>query len=75
MHEESTKVISSTTFQRNIGRVQSDVAMGKEHVVIAAHGRPMMVLIPAEDYEELQRDRRDALRARLGLVRSAAAVQ
>lgn len=71
MNEKPTRTISGTEFQRNIGATQSDVAFRKDHIVVAIHGRPMMVLVPAEDYDELQALRREAIWMRLTKLNDA----
>jgi prevent-host-death family protein len=46
-------VINASEFQRRLGEF-SDIAR-REPVTVTRHGRPLLVLLSAEDYERLRR--------------------
>lgn len=65
MGEVKTKTISSTEFQRNIGAVIDQVRNGKTAIIIAAHGRPQVALLPVDEYDALIEARRQLAWTRL----------
>jgi prevent-host-death family protein len=65
MAEAKTKTISSTEFQRNIGAVIDQVRNGKSAVIVAAHGRPQVAILPVDEYESLVEARRQLAWTRL----------
>ncbi len=65
MGEMKTKTISSTEFQRNIGAVIDQVRNGKTAIIIAAHGRPQVALLPVDEYDALMEARRQLAWTRL----------
>lgn len=65
MGEVKTKTISSTEFQRNIGAVIDQVRNGKTAIIIAAHGRPQVALLPVDEYDALVEARRQLAWTRL----------
>jgi prevent-host-death family protein len=51
--------VTSTEFQKNIGRIQHQVLETQKAVVVTNHGREAFVLVPAKEYRRLKsRDRR-----------------
>jgi prevent-host-death family protein len=65
MAEAKTKTISSTEFQRNIGAVIDQVRNGKSAVIVAAHGRPQVAILPVDEYDALMEARRQLAWTRL----------
>ncbi len=65
MAEAKTKTISSTEFQRNIGAVIDQVRNGKHAVIVAAHGRPQVAILPVDEYDALMEARRQLAWTRL----------
>jgi len=74
MAEAKTKTISSTEFQRNIGSVIDQVRNGKSAVIVAAHGRPQVAILPVDEYDALMEARRQLAWTRLARLTSESVV-
>jgi prevent-host-death family protein len=64
----SAKHIASTEFQRNIGAVIDQVRNGKEAVIVCAHGRPQVAILPVDEYEGLLKAKRELAFMRLATL-------
>ncbi|MBZ0300045.1 MAG: type II toxin-antitoxin system Phd/YefM family antitoxin [Anaerolineae bacterium] len=53
MNNKCPSVISSTTLQREVGRVTRRVNRNKEHIIVERDGFPIVVMIPIDEYEQL----------------------
>jgi prevent-host-death family protein len=74
MAEGKAKTISSTEFQRNIGAVIDQVRNGKSAVIVAAHGRPQVAILPVDEYEALMEARRQLAWTRLARLTTESAM-
>jgi prevent-host-death family protein len=46
-----TATITSSTLQREIGKVIKRVAMNREHLTVHSNGFPVAVILPVADYK------------------------
>ena len=60
MVRDTVKVISSTEFQRNIGAKVHEVSTNKHIIIVQAHGRDQVALLPVDRLRELQAKERAA---------------
>jgi len=44
--------VTATEAKQNFGKIFSKVAFGKEHITVEKQKKPLMVMIPMDDYEE-----------------------
>lgn len=64
----SAKHIASTEFQRQLRAVMDRVRNHKETVIVCAHGRPQVAILPVDEYEGLLKARRELAFMRLAKV-------
>lgn len=53
MKQVPISTISSTTLQREVGRVTRRVNRDKEHVIVERGGFPIVAIIPIDEYKQL----------------------
>ncbi|QHA04591.1 type II toxin-antitoxin system prevent-host-death family antitoxin [Streptomyces broussonetiae] len=58
---KSTKSVSAADFRAQIASVVSFVEMAEKPVVIERHGKPVVVLLPIPEWQELQGIREGAM--------------
>lgn len=62
---EKARFVTSTEFQRSIGAVIDEVRTNKTPVIVTAHGRSQVAIIPVDEYESLMEARRQLAWQRL----------
>jgi prevent-host-death family protein len=58
------QTIASTTFARNLGEYLDAVRDGETTLIVHAHGRRQIVLLPMKEYDELRAAERELKRLR-----------
>ncbi len=48
------KIVPVREFRSNLGRLLSDVADRRDHVLVTRNGTPAAVLVPIDEYEALE---------------------
>lgn len=56
------KIINALSFRQKFGSVLDEVVRERQPVTVTRGGRPLVVLVPAEDYEARSVTRRGAMR-------------
>lgn len=53
------KSVSGTTFARNLGAITDEVRMHRTTVKVTLHGRPSVIVMHPDEYDDLQAARRE----------------
>jgi len=63
------KTINALTFRKKLGSTLDEVHNKKTHIIISRANRPLVVIIPFEDYKELKEEKERERRLRLAASR------
>ncbi len=63
------KTINALTFRKKFGSTLDDVHNKKRHIIISRANRPLAVIIPFDDYQELKEEKEREKRLRLAASR------
>ncbi len=56
------KIISAIKVRQNLGQVMNEIALKEDEYIVERAGKPLVAIIPIEQYQRLKGDREDFFR-------------